>query len=424
MKDEATGKVTVKSGCDTIAGPGAPLRVRETCARMEQFDNAVYPSNWTGSNRKLLAHPGSDATSGEARPVSDWAAPHRRHLLEVAPFRHGPRFTPQRRAGRRLSQTQADLDSILSAVQDLAVKQTNLDAKVDSVKSAQALANQEAELHHSDTTLETIIRAGFDDPQARHRLAERVDGGDFGEAAAGAGVGAGVAAIQQRTNALAESGLRQIEALAKAVEKQAASIQAACASGAFNDISQYITIQENAVMTRELKAKTNMLMNQPCQMKVQSYSFTLDNFNNTAPPIAYRERFVGLNNRVLAGMLIYVERKNLVECASNRFGAIDSTCSSGRDISLHGVDPMFKLGTPLHAADYDNYETITKVYNCSDFENPENGVFASYNEDNSTSGNHAPYCRELFNPRDSPYGFRHKSIPGYTDGFPFSSTST
>ena len=40
-------------------------------------------------------------------------------------------------------------------------------------------------------------------------------------------------------------------------------------------------------------------------------------------------------------------------------------------------------------------------------------------DSNSTSGNHAPYCRELFNPRDSPYGFRHKSIPGYTDGFPF-----
>ena len=423
MKDEATGKVTIKSGCDTIAGPGHHC-VCEVCTRMEQFDNVVYPSNWTGSNRKLLAHPGSDATSGAAleaprRPVSDWAAPHRRHLLEVAPFRHGPRFTPQRRNGRRLSQTQADLDSILSAVQDLAVKQTNLDAKVDSVKSAQALANQEAELHHSDTTLETIIRAGFDDlKRGTDSLSASMEEILAKQQQALASAQESLA-IQQRTNALAESGLRQIEALAKAVEKQAASIQAAYASGAFNDISQYITIQENAVMTRELKAKTNMLMNQPCQMKVQSYAFTLDNFNNTAPPIAYRERFVGLNNRVLAGMLIYVERKNLVECASNRFGAIDSTCSSGRDISSYGVDPMFKLGTPLYVADYDNYETITKVYNCSDFENPENGVFASYNEDNSTSGNHAPYCRELFNPRDSPYGFRHKSIPGYTDGFPF-----
>ena len=52
----------------------------------------------------------------------------------------------------------------------------------------------------------------------------------------------------------------------------------------------------------------------------------------------------GLNNRVIAGMLLYIERKNLVECDSNRFEGIDKTCSGGRDISSYGVDPMFKLG--------------------------------------------------------------------------------
>jgi len=55
-------------------------------------------------------------------------------------------------------------------------------------------------------------------------------------------------------------------------------------------------------------------------------------------------RFIGLNNRVIAGMLLYIERKNLVECDSNRFEGIDKTCSGGRDISSYGVDPMFKLG--------------------------------------------------------------------------------
>ena len=134
------------------------------------------------------------------------------------------------------------------------------------------------------------------------------------------------------------------------------------------------------MVTRERKAKENMLMNQPCQMKVMYYSFELDNFNNTVPPIAYRERFVGLNNRVVAGMLVYVERKNLIECPSNRFEAIDRTCSGGRDISSFGIDPVFKLGTPLYNADYDNYETITRVYNCSAYENADAGIYATYND--------------------------------------------
>ena len=28
------------------------------------------------------------------------------------------------------------------------------------------------------------------------------------------------------------------------------------------------------------------------------------------------------------------------------------------------------------------------------------------------------YCKELFNPQGTPYGFRHKNLPGYADGFP------
>ena len=102
------------------------------------------------------------------------------------------------------------------------------------------------------------------------------------------------------------------------------------------------------MITREKKAKENVLMNSPCQMKVLYYSFTLDNFNNTEPPVAYRERFIGLNNRVLAGMLVYVERKNLRKCPSSRFDDIDATCSGGRDVSSYGVDPVFKL-SPIMA---------------------------------------------------------------------------
>jgi hypothetical protein len=313
---------------------------------------------------------------------------------------------------------QTDLDTILTAVQDLSVKQSQLDTNVQSVKDAQAIANQDAEQHHSDTSLETIIKAGFDDlkkgtDSLSTSLEEILAKQQQALAAAQESL-----AIQERTNALAESAERSISRLEAAVQKQRESIQNAYQSGAFADTAQYVAIQEDAVITRERKAKENLLMNSPCQMKVLYYSFSLDNFNNTEPPIAYRERFVGLNNRVLAGMLVYVERKNLMKCTSSRFDDIDSTCSGGRDIASYGVDPVFKLGTPLYNADYDNYETLTKVYNCSEFSGNVDGLSATYNDgsDDSVTGNFAPYCQELYNARDIPYGFRHKALPGYAAG--------
>ena len=408
---DSYGRIRFKNGCDVLAGPGHHCTC-EMCERMEQFDNVIYPSNYTGiAGRRLLEEQ-------EPRAPRDWSAPHRAHWDARGPTRRGARPGLGR---RRLLQSQTDLDDILAAVQDLSTRQSNLDTKVDSVRTAQAVANQEAQQHHADTSLETIIRAGFDDlKRGTDSLSSSLDEilAKQQQALAAAQESR---QIQERPNALAEAGLRQIEKLARAVEKQTESIHAAYASNAFTGVEQYVAVQENAVVTRERKAKENMLMNQPCQMKVMYYSFELDNFNNTVPPIAYRERFVGLNNRVVAGMLVYVERKNLIECPSNRFEAIDRTCSGGRDISSFGIDPVFKLGTPLYNADYDNYETITRVYNCSAYENADAGIYATYNDNSSatTHGNHYPFCQELFNGRDIPYGFRHKSIPGFEAGFPY-----
>ena len=64
------------------------------------------------------------------------------------------------------------------------------------------------------------------------------------------------------------------------------------------------------------------------------------------------------------------------------------------------------------------YETLTKVYNCSEFSGNVDGLSATYNDrsDDSVTGNFAPYCQELYNARDIPYGFRHKALPGYDAG--------
>jgi hypothetical protein len=402
VADPSTGTLTpylrqarFQKLCDSVCYCGKKGCAPDThcacsiCQRTNQFDTVVYP-NQTATGRRLL---------GWDNEPSDFTAPYRRHLLQTS--------------------TATDLDTILTAVKDLSTKQSALDGKIDSVKAAQEVQNAAADAHHKDKALEDIIKAGFADLKKGHdslskSLEEILAKQQQALAAAQESL-----RIQQRTNALAEAGLRQIERLAKAVEKQRASIQAAYASGAFANIEQYISIQENAVVTRENKAKENLLMNTPCQMKVLYNRFELSNFNNTEPPVAYRERFIGLNNRVIAGMLLYIERKNLVECDSNRFEAIDRTCSGGRDISSYGVDPVFKLGTPMYNPDYDNFETLTKVYNCTEFANPALGVYPTYNTTNGSTANQAPFCMELFNPRDIPYGFRHKSIPGFSDGFPY-----
>jgi hypothetical protein len=41
------------------------------------------------------------------------------------------------------------------------------------------------------------------------------------------------------------------------------------------------------------------------------------------------------------------------------------------------------------------------VYNCSEFSNADVGISATYNDgaDASVTGNHAPYCQELYNAR-------------------------
>ena len=411
---DADGAPVTKVGCPTIAGDGHYCAC-EACARAELFDTVVYPVNETAaSGRRLLARGGvSAAHAAAASSRVPWSTPHRRRLLERGPGRRRPG------GGRRLLET--DLDTILAAVRSLSTKQDEMDVKIDNVKSAQAYANQQANQHHDDTALQDVIKAGFDDlkkgtDSLSASLEEILDKQKRALAAAQESL-----AIQERTNALAQAAVRAIDKLETAVQRQKDSIDAAYANGAFADVAQYVAIQEDAVVTREKKAKENVLMNSPCQMGVLYYSFTLDNFNNTVPPMAYRERFIGLNNRVLAGMLVYVERKNLRKCPSSRFDAIDATCSGGRDLSSYGVDPVFKLGTPLYNPDYDNYETLTKVYNCSDLEAARDGLTATYNDgsDPSQTGNFAPYCSELFNARDIPYGFRHKALPGYSAGFPY-----
>ena len=103
--------------------------------------------------------------------------------------------------------------------------------------------------------------------------------------------------IQQRTNELLEAGLKAIDKLNRAVEKQRLTIRDAWLSGAFKDMGTYIQIQEESIVSRQTRTKNAILMNVPCQMGPVDREFELENFENEDPAEAFRERFVGLSNR-------------------------------------------------------------------------------------------------------------------------------
>ena len=159
----------------------------------------------------------------------------------------------------------------------------------------------------------------------------------------------------------------------------------------------------------KLKAeKEAYLANIPCQLTPQGYLFELQEHTSIPEPAA-RERLVGINNRIVAGMLLYSTRYQLGNCTNTRFPQIENRCIKKQDEGVsYGVDPVFKLGTNLYDPDLNHLETMTRYYNCSELAAP------TYDE-----ANIYPYCKELYNTKLVPYGFHSIRLSEqYTKGFP------
>ena len=390
--------------CQCGAGVGATnncnkktgeVCVCEACEDEGMFDTVEYLNatrdGQVGYGRRLLqAH----------EPNVDFAQKYRRAMLQTAD-----------------DTTTVTLDDIYAAVQQIATNQTTLETAMTELSKDQAMQTDKATAFFEDKRLEEMMASGFADLKAEHdslsnQLDEIVEKQKEALAAAQASL-----LIQQRTSELLEAGLKAIEKLTRAVEKQRLTIRDAWLSGAFKDVGSYIQIQEDSINSREFKAKDAILMNAPCQMGPVNRQFEVENFDNEDPPEAFRERYVGLSNRVVAGLLFYVKRKELNVCDNDRFADLDKFCPGNIETNPYGVDPIFKLGTPLFNADYDNAKTISKIYNCSQIAN------ATYDlrvEGTNITANNAPYCAELFNSRDVPWGFHSMDISkDYKNGFPF-----
>jgi hypothetical protein len=132
-----------------------------------------------------------------------------------------------------------------------------------------------------------------------------------------------------------------------------------------------------------------------------------------------RERLVGLTNRVVGGMLIHTTRMSYDKCEDSRFAKILNNCASGVSTVPYGVDPVFVMGSTLFDPDLDNARSLNTFYNCSDIPIADQ----MYNETDPYSKsqglvNEPPYCANLYNMRNVPYGFFHHSLPEKTAGFP------
>ena len=126
----------------------------------------------------------------------------------------------------------------------------------------------------------------------------------------------------------------------------------------------------------------------------------------------------GLNNRVIGGVLVYVERENLIS-------AVESVRGYRSDVQRRAASgspdrSVFKLGTPLYNAITTTDHQGVQLLGLRNAD----GIYATYNDGTvaAPAGNHYPFAG-LFNGRRHPRRVQHVH-PGVRSRFPYSSTST
>lgn len=83
-----------------------------------------------------------------------------------------------------------------------------------------------------------------------------------------------------------------------------------------------------ARLSKAESTKDATLANTPCTQTEDDYTFSVANYNESVTDSA-RERYLGLTNRVIAGMLLHTTRTTPVNCTDSRFSDIESLCKGG-----------------------------------------------------------------------------------------------
>ena len=107
-----------------------------------------------------------------------------------------------------------------------------------------------------------------------------------------------------------------------------ATLQVALEQGTIS-LSVATELFKAARLSKAESTKDATLANTPCTQTEDDYTFSVANYNDTVTDSA-RERYLGLTNRVIAGMLLHTTRTTPVNCTDSRFSDIESLCKGGR----------------------------------------------------------------------------------------------
>ncbi|GBF96992.1 polycystin cation channel family [Raphidocelis subcapitata] len=311
-------------------------------------------------------------------------------------------FAPMAAAGGRRRLMAATNDDVLAALAGVSSKvgtlraaQDAISGQVDALRGKVDQANLLAEARAANTRLQDLITAGRADIATGQRsLESRLDELLQRQAAAldaARSAAAALAAVQ----GLAERQVAALSGLDAAVKEQVRTIAVAAQQGLIS-LSTALSYWKVARRNRAAEAKVYRLANTPCgSASVTDHAFAIDNGNPAVNGTA-RDRSVGLNNRI-------------------------NTCraAGAPDVTSFGVDPAFKPGAASYQPDLaaaDDAPMLAR-YDCGglpagtaqyDAPDPATGLV----------GNPRPYCAQLFNPRNVPWGFHHFPLPGAPPGFP------
>eukprot|EP00210_Caulerpa_lentillifera_P005376 g5138.t1 len=324
--------------------------------------------------------------------------------------------------GRRLNQDEADsitehLLNLSAGVTALRTGQADLETQVLSLESEVKRANALAEQRAEDNSLGELINQGREEislgQESVEGLLEVIIGKQNETLEAVQEATETVAALEEMT----EKSLEAQSAIQLALREQMNAIKVAYQQNLIT-LDQAAELWKLARRERLVSDKTSHLSTYRCFPEmVVNHEFIVDNYFEDSLGTS-RRRYIGLTNRIIAGMLVHSTRTIPAKCPESRFKDLVDECTGGISTGSYGVDPVFKSGTTMYNADFDNEESVTKFYNCSML------IAPSYERINPYSTsleyvNQAPFCIELFNMRNLPYGFRSFPLRGKTNGFPF-----
>lgn len=312
-------------------------------------------------------------------------------------------------SSRKLLQEQDSVNKLLTSMDRLTFKQGELESSVNSLKEEveKSARSSEAAQRDMETRLKAVMDQGWSELKTGQTLIQTKLDDIIGKQKLALAAAERANELARQSNKMLEQQAENQKAINLAVEEQLKKINEAAQRGPSNG---GITEEQrrNLIILAEAnrmdQLKRNLLANLQCEVTPRNYDFTV----KPLPGAGYistanttRFRLVGLTNRVVAGMMLHTTRVLPKNCTDERFKNLDNKCTGPPTLAAYGVDPVFKLGSSLYNADLDNEVSITGLYNCSYAKEIRNGL----------------YCREFYNVNDVPYGFFHRKLEGYPDGF-------